>query len=57
MSGARRSTSEFIASKTRVPAPREEFTVRPRLLEQLIGSAGPMVKIEAPAGYGKSTLL
>ena len=49
--------TEIIASRLRVPAARTEFTVRSRLLEQLIGVTSPIVKIEAPAAFGKSTLL
>jgi len=49
--------SEFIASKTRVPTARGELLERTRLLEQLVGKEHPIVLIEAPAGYGKSTLL
>ena len=49
--------TELIVSKTRVPAAREEFIERPRLLGPLLAGAGPIVVIEAPAGYGKSTLL
>ena len=51
------SAIELIASKTRVPPARKEFIERTRLLEPLVDGAGPIVVIEAPAGYGKSTLL
>ncbi len=57
MTEAHQSTRELIASKIRVPKAREELTERTRLLDQLVGGAGPIVMVEAPSGYGKSTLL
>ena len=57
MTGARPPETELIGSKVSVPTAREELLERSRLLEQLVGKARPIVMIEAPAGYGKSTLL
>jgi len=57
MAEARPSTTELIASKIRVQTVRKELTERPRLLEQLVDGASPIVLIAAPSGYGKSTLL
>jgi LuxR family maltose regulon positive regulatory protein len=57
MTGARPPAHELIASKIRVPTAREQLTERARPLERLVGATDPVVLIEAPAGYGKSTLL
>jgi LuxR family maltose regulon positive regulatory protein len=50
-------STELIASKYRVPTAREGLAERTVLLDQIVGNPIPIVLIEAPAGYGKSTLL
>lgn len=39
------------------PRPRDGSVVRPRLLERIRSSGAPVVLAQAPAGYGKTTLL
>jgi LuxR family transcriptional regulator, maltose regulon positive regulatory protein len=52
------SAPTVIRTKLRVPSPRPEQVVRPRLLEMLdAGLAGKVTLISAPAGYGKTILL
>jgi LuxR family transcriptional regulator, maltose regulon positive regulatory protein len=47
-----------VKTKLRVPSPRPEQVLRPRLLEMLDeGSDGKVTLLSAPAGYGKTILL
>jgi LuxR family maltose regulon positive regulatory protein len=61
MSGSQASDSSspmVIGTKLRVPSPRREQMLRPRLLEMLDeGLDGKVTLISAPAGYGKTTVL
>ncbi len=48
----------YTRMKTRVPAPSSELITRPRLLEALAGAANAkLILLQAPAGYGKTSLL
>lgn len=49
--------AELIQAKMLVPALPAAVVARPRLVDQLVGFAKPLVLVCAPAGYGKSTLL
>lgn len=50
--------SIYIRTKTRVPAQAAELIDRPRLMEMLTrAAAARVVLIQAPAGYGKTSLL
>jgi LuxR family transcriptional regulator, maltose regulon positive regulatory protein len=61
MSGSQASDSSspmVIGTKLRVPSPRREQMLRPRLMELLDeGLDGKVTLISAPAGYGKTTVL
>lgn len=51
------ATTDFI-TKVLPPSPRTDFVVRPKLLNQLHSASSRKVTlIQAPAGYGKTTLL
>jgi LuxR family transcriptional regulator, maltose regulon positive regulatory protein len=48
----------LLHTKLRLPAPRSNLVVRPRLQEQIVqGLCGPLTLIVAPAGFGKTTLV
>ncbi|RYP84157.1 tetratricopeptide repeat protein [Nocardioides guangzhouensis] len=49
-----------LGAKLRVPSPRRQLVVRPRLTDRLTGGSGSLprlVLVSAPAGFGKTTLL
>jgi LuxR family maltose regulon positive regulatory protein len=48
----------YTRMKTRVPAPSTELIARPRLLEALdVAAQAKLIVLQAPAGYGKTSLL
>lgn len=58
MSVDRRTSPPLVVARTRVPAPRPKLVRRERLLERLNDSADRRITlIQAPAGYGKSSVL
>lgn len=51
-------SDSLIHTKLRLPAPRLNLVMRPRLQEQIVqGLCGPLTLIVAPAGFGKTTLV
>jgi LuxR family transcriptional regulator, maltose regulon positive regulatory protein len=55
--GTRRPPFDFLPSKLEVPRPRPGLVPRGGLVERLHGIEATVVLVEAPAGYGKTTLL
>ena len=52
------SAPAVVGTKLRVPSPRPEQVLRPRLMEMLeAGLEGKVTLVSAPAGYGKTILL
>jgi len=52
------SPGDLLVTKIFTPQPRAGLVLRPRLSEQLVASRGKkLILINAPAGYGKTTLL
>ena len=47
----------YIRTKTRVPTPPAELIERPRLMELREVAGARLVLLQAPAGYGKTSLL
>ena len=46
-----------IESKLHAPGPRKEWVERPALIEYLAASTARLVLVDAPAGFGKTTLV
>jgi len=46
-----------IETKLHAPGPREEWVERAGLIEDLIGATAKLVLVDAPAGFGKTTLV
>ena len=52
------SAPAVVGTKLRVPSPRSEQVIRPRLFEMLeAGLERKVTLVSAPAGYGKTILL
>ena len=54
------SRAEFgvpLETKLYPPGPRKEWVERPVLLDHLSGSAARLILVDAPAGFGKTTLV
>ena len=54
------SRAEFgvpLETKLYPPGPRDEWVERPDLLGHLSGSSGKLILVDAPAGFGKTTLV
>jgi ATP/maltotriose-dependent transcriptional regulator MalT len=54
------SRAEFgvpLETKLYPPEPRKEWVERPELLDHLSGSAAKLILVDAPAGFGKTTLV
>jgi len=51
-------TTQILATKLYIPAPRSGSVLRPRLIDRLnAGLRGTLTLISAPAGFGKTTLV
>ena len=46
-----------IESKLHAPGPRKEWVQRPALIDYLVASTARLVLVDAPAGFGKTTLV
>ncbi|HKA96525.1 MAG TPA: hypothetical protein VKD66_09685, partial [Streptosporangiaceae bacterium] len=46
-----------LESKLRAPEPRDGWVERPALTRRLAGARAKLVLVDAPAGYGKTTLV
>jgi LuxR family transcriptional regulator, maltose regulon positive regulatory protein len=46
-----------IETKLHAPGPREEWAERAGLIEDLIGATAKLILVDAPAGFGKTTLV
>jgi LuxR family maltose regulon positive regulatory protein len=54
---ARAGLAVPIEAKLHAPGPRHEWVERPQLTRYLTGSAARLVLVDAPAGFGKTTLV
>jgi LuxR family transcriptional regulator, maltose regulon positive regulatory protein len=54
---AREGLDVPIESKLHAPGPRKEWVERPALIEHLAASTARLILVDAPAGFGKTTLV